>query len=145
MRDELVQSGQLALESDHITIRQLAEKYESLKLVPATYQNGIKVAGRRSVGPAISALRNLVDGLGDRKVRGLRPSDIESYKVKRLSEPVEISVNLSAKRRKPGGPALPKLTLQRPRKIASVNRELELLRALLNFAKGEGLINVTPF
>lgn len=145
MRNELSQSGQLALESDQITIRQLAEKYESLKLVPATYQNGIKVAGRRSLGPAVSALRNLVARLGNRKVKSLRPSDIETYKVTRLAEPVEISVNIPDKSGRKERAAAPKGVLRRPRKIASVNRELELLRALLNFAKGEGLINVTPF
>ncbi len=145
MRAELEQTGQLALESDQITVQQLAEKYESLKLVPATYQNGIKVSGRRSVGPAVSAHNNIIEGLGDRKVRSIRPSDIESYKLKRLSEPVKILVNVPTKKGLTDRAALKKRWLLRPRKIASVNRELQLLRAVLNFAKGEGLINTTPF
>jgi integrase len=145
MRAELEQSGQLALESDQITFRQLAKKYESLKLVPATYQNGIKVSGRRSLGPAVSALNNLIAGFGDKKVRSIRPSDVESYKLKRLSEPVKILVNLSTEKGQTDRASLKKRWVFRPRKIASVNRELELLRAVLNFAKGEGLINTSPF
>ena len=145
MRTELSHGGQLALESDQLSIRQLAEKYERLKLVPATYQNGIKVSGRRSVGPALSALRNLVTRLGDRKVKSLRPSDIETYKVQRLAEPVEIQVSVPAKRGRKEKSTAANRVLLRPRKIASVNRELELLRALLNFAKGEGIVHSTPF
>lgn len=145
MRVELLNGGQGTLEADQMSLNQLSERYKSVRLVPAIYQNGIKVAGKRSLGPTLSSMTPLLEALGKKRIRSIRPSDIEEYKLRRLNTPVEIVV-----KKKYRDPRTDKLriiveTQRRTRKMASVNRELELLRAMLNFAKAEGLLIKSPF
>ncbi|MBX3291578.1 MAG: site-specific integrase [Acidobacteria bacterium] len=78
-------------------------------------------------------------------MRKIRPSDIEHYKLQRLNTPVEIPTNVLVYDPYVKKNVKKKKVVTRPRKIASVNRELELLRAMLNFAKSEGAIMVSPF
>ena len=124
MRRELTEHGTETLEADKLTFEALAEKYKETKLVEAQYSNGVKVAGRRSLGSARSQLKALLNHLADKKIRLIKASDLEKYKHKRLSTPTSRGTFL---------------------KIATVNRELELLRAILNFAiQNEWLIR-NPF
>jgi integrase len=124
MRRELEMHGEETLHSDKLTFAQLAERYEEHKLFPARYSNGVKVSGRRSLLPVKSILKSLKEHFGKKLIRSIRPLDIEAFKQQRLSTPVR------------GGS---------PRKVSSVNRELELLRGMLNFAvQNEWLIR-SPF
>jgi integrase len=124
MRRELELYGQETLHSDKLLFQKLVTVYDENKLVEAGYENGIKISGRRSLYPVRSALKALLDHFAHRQVRGIKASDIEAYKKKRLATP---------------------LANGNRRKIASVNRELEILRAILNFAvQNEWLIR-NPF
>lgn len=145
MRAELLTGGQGTLEADQMSLDQLSDRYKSVRLVPAIYQNGIKVAGKRSLGPTLSSLAPLLEAFGRKRIRGIRPSDVEGYKLHRLATPVEIVVKRRQLDDKTGKIRIITEVKQRPRKIASVNRELELLRAMLNFAKAEGLLISSPF
>lgn len=127
-RLELVRSieerGEKAVDGDKLTFKALAEKYKDARLIPAEYVNQRKVAGVRSLSPALVALKVLVEHFGERRVKSITHSDIEAFKLARLKVPTVR-----------GG----------ERSITSVNRELELLRAILNFAQRQDWITKNPF
>ena len=124
MRRELETHGEETLHSDRVTFSELAEEYKKVRLVEATYSNGVKVAGLRSLKTPQTQVKVLVEHFGHRTLRSLKPTDIERYKQKRLNE-----------------------TTKRGslRKVASVNRELSLLRTMLNFAIQNGWLIQNPF
>lgn len=124
MRGELQTYGLESLESDKLTFLDLAKHYNQHRLVPATYSDGIKVSGRRSLIPVRSVLKHLEEYFGSKRIRSIKAVDIEAYKHIRLAVPT------------PQG---------RPRKISSVNRELELLRAMLNYAVQNEWLTRNPF
>ncbi len=124
MRQEFENHGAEVLHSDKLLFEDLAGRFKETKLVKAEFQNGVKIHGRRSLVSATSSLKVLLDHFGGRKVRSIKVSDLEAYKQKRLRTPTRLGT---------------------PRKIASVNRELELLRAMFNFGiQNEWLIR-SPF
>ena len=124
MRRELLIHGEGTLTSDKMLFSELVTQYSSLKMTEAKYANGVKVSGRRSLEPVRSAIKPLLEYFGRNTIRSVKASDIESYKQKRLSTPTSNGTY---------------------RQVATVNRELELLRAILNFAlKNEWLIR-NPF
>ena len=124
MRQELAVHGQEFFQSEKFGFAQLAEHYEARVLHEAEYSNGIKVSGRRSLLPVKTSLKALTEYFGTKPIRTIKSVDIESYKRSRLRTPTIAGT---------------------PRKIASVNRELELLRAMLNYAiRNEWLIK-NPF
>jgi integrase len=124
MRRELELHGQETLNSDKLTFRELAEKYEEIKLVPASYQDGVKVSGKRSIAPVKSALNALLPYFERKLIRNIKTSDIESYKQSRLKT---ITMRGSTM------------------KVATINRELSLLRTMLNFALQNEWIIKNPF
>lgn len=124
MRRDLNEYGQESFTSDKITFDQLVSEYESTKLTEAKYTNGVKISGRKSLLPVRSALVPLREHFDKRPLRSIKPTDIEVYKNKRLHTPT---------------------TYGTFRKIASVNRELELLRAILNYAVQNEWIPRNPF
>jgi integrase len=143
MRLELETHGEEILRTDKMTCAELIREYEKTKLVSATYSNGIKVSGRRSLLPAKSALKPIVSYFGRKLVRSIKARDLESYKNERLTAPVEVEVKVKIGT---GENAIwRKEKRVRPRKVASVNRELELLRAIFNFAVQNEWLIKNPF
>ncbi len=115
---------QKAVDGDKLTFKALADRYKETKLIPAEYVNQRKIAGVRSLAPALFAVEILVEHFGDRRIRAITHSDIEAFKLARLKV----------------------LTVRgTTRSIASVNRELEILRAILNFALRQDWISKNPF
>jgi integrase len=106
------------LDGQRMTFRQLAERYEAVKLIPAQYVGDRKVAGLRSFETPKRQLRQLVAHFGNARIRSITHSQVDDYRLKRLSEKL---------------------------KISSANRELALLRSIFNFGKREGFISRTPF
>ena len=127
-RLELIRSleerGEKAVDGDKLTFKALAEKYQEVKLIPAEYVNKRKIAGVRSLAGSLGALKILVEHFGNRKVKSLTHADIEAFKLARLKVPTIRGTQ---------------------RSIAAVNRELELLRAILNFAHRQDWIAKNPF
>ncbi len=149
MRRELLVHGEELFNSEKLTIEQLMDMYEKSELTEATFQSGVKVKGRRSIPPVLSATKPLRQYFGNKRIRLIKPSDIKNYKDSRLNTPVEIEVNQKIKviDKKTGRPKteIRKVIRTRQRRIATVNRELELLRTILNFAiQNEWLIK-NPF
>jgi integrase len=106
------------LDGAKLTFRQLAERYEAVKLIPAQYVGDRKVAGLRSFETPKLQLRLLVEHFGAARIRSITHGAVDEYRLKRLSEKL---------------------------KISSVNRELALMRSVFNFAKREGFISRSPF
>jgi integrase len=121
MRRELEVHGQETLTSDKMTFAELAKAYEA-KMSPAVFENGIKISGRKS---SIDWMVNsLVDYFGSKQIRSIKPRDLENFK--------NFKSNGTTRR-------------GNKRKIASVNRELEVLRAMFNFALQNEWIIKNPF
>ena len=120
---ELKTVGEQAIDGDKIKFAELADLYKEKKLVPAKYVGERKVAGLRNYKSPLGFLSALNDYFGHRRIKSITFSDIEEYKVMRLNKP----------------------TKRGQRQIASVNRELELLRAILKFAIREGWLIRSPF
>ncbi|HZH89731.1 MAG TPA: site-specific integrase [Pyrinomonadaceae bacterium] len=120
---ELKTVGEQAIDGDKIKFSDLAKIYKEKKLIPAQYVGERKVAGLRSYQNPVRFLATLTDYFGNRRIKTITHSSIEEYKLMRLNLP----------------------TKRGQRQIASVNRELELLRAILKYAVREGWILRSPF
>lgn len=124
MRRELKDHGARAIDADRMTFAELAGHYEEDRLIPAQYRDGRKTSGLRSLASPKFYLKTLVEHFRRRLIKIITPSDIEKYKAARLETDSSRGGKLS---------------------IASVNRELELLRAIFSYAKREGWLVRSPF
>src|SRR6266511_4340058 len=107
--------------SDEIKATLSALRYICQKAVDV---NQRKIAGVRSLAPALFAVEILVEHFGDRRIRAITHSDIEAFKLARLKV----------------------LTVRgTTRSIASPNSELQILRAIFNFALRQDWISKNPF
>ncbi len=138
LRDELIarfdDHGERAIDGARMTFRELAEEYGGRKIIPPKYHEDRKVAGLRSYKHAEGLLTTLIDHFGSRKISDIRPADLERYKQLRLDKPVEIRTRRGSEH-----------TIRRARAIASVNRELTLLRTIFNDAVRNGWLARSPF
>lgn len=64
MRQEFHLHGEELFKAEKLTFGELVDRYESTELIEATYQAGVKIRGRRSVGAAKSAVKPLREYLG---------------------------------------------------------------------------------
>jgi integrase len=126
LRREIEDHGEQIIDGDRLTFTQLAKRYEERKLIAPVYKDENKVAGLRSHESLKRRLKTLVAHFGARRVKLITHSDVEKFKLHRLA---------TKNKRRP----------DRELSIASVNRELQLLRAVLNYAKREGWITRNPF
>jgi integrase len=140
LRDKLAEKysnfGEQILNGERMSFRELAEQYKKRKLIPAKYLNDRKIAGLRSVDTANYFLDTLLKHFGTKKIKNITPSDIERFKQNRLDEPI------ITKKKNEEGKLMP---FNRQRAMASVNRELALLRAILNDAVYNGWLIRSPF
>lgn len=102
----------------------LAEIYKETKLVDAVYIGDRKIAGMRSFEQTRWHLKPLVEFFGLKNIRNITAGDVQKYKTHRLNTPTRYGWQ---------------------RAIASVNRELVLLRSMFNFARAESWIIRSPF
>lgn len=118
------QTGGFAVEGDRLTFGKLSSIYAERKIIKARYQGDKKIAGRRSVKPVEVALTALKEHFSSKRLKSITHSDVEQYKLDRLDTPTKYGTQ---------------------RSIATVNRELELLRAMLRFAIRQGWLVRSPF
>jgi integrase len=133
LKGEVKAHGDSVLDSYRMTFGGLAKVYETVKLVPARYEDGRKVAGLRSWRYTKSFMPTLVAHFGRRQLRSIRHSDLEAFRLERLGTPVRCGTDENDE------------PIYRPRRMASVHRELGLLRAMLRYAEREGWIVRSPF
>jgi integrase len=115
------------------TFNELSDEYEKHYLHKAVFVDGRKVSGMRSLKPALSNLKVLREHFGNHRLRSITYGQIELFKAERLATPV-----ISRKKK-------PKAPKRRPRTVAAVQRELQLLRAMLNYAVRERWLRENPF
>lgn len=123
---ELEAHGLEFVDAAEMRFNDLAGFYERKYLQEATYSpDGRKIAGRRSLVGIPAQMRALRMFFGAMRLRDIRVSDLEEFKVRRMNEPKE----------RGGG----------RRSITDVNRTLALMRHMLNVARRQDWITVSPF
>jgi integrase len=135
---DLDDHGENLFDADRMSFADLANYYEKNYLIEPQYVHGRKVAGLRSHLGLRLRLRTLRDYFGKRKLRAVTYGDLKRFKADRLKTPVVLGRNTRGTD-KPG-----KITT-RQRSITTVNRELQLLRRVLNVAVSNGWIKRNPF
>jgi len=128
LRDSLLRDvdntdGQ-AVKTDRMTFNDLCDYFEQHYVKAAEYVEGRKVSGVRSLGTAKGQLKALREQFGNRRLRSITHGDVRHFR----------SVRLKQKTRSDGD-----------RTIASVNRELSMLRRMFNVSQREGWIIRNPF
>lgn len=98
--------GQAFIDARGMTLRQLADWYKDEYVIPPVYVDGKKVDGMRSWEDARGKIDNICKHIGNLMVEELSEEDLRKYKRSRLKTV----------------------------KIATVNRDLELIRSMINRA-----------
>jgi integrase len=130
MEREIGQHGPRIIDGAKLLFSELADLYEKEKLVEPVYEDNIRVAGLRSYKSLKRRLKTLVAHFGARRVATIRHGDILKFKLKRLRDKNKRDAQL-------GVESTPKL--------ATVQRELQLMRNVLNYAKRQGWLVINPF
>lgn len=121
---DLEDGGARILDGEKMTFHRLAQEYEKARLFAPIMKDGMRVAGLKSYKLEKARLITLSEHFGQQRMRFITHADLEKFKIKRLETPTA-----------QGG----------KRAIASVNRELALLRNVFNFARRQGWIMRNPF
>jgi integrase len=140
-----------SLAHERKTFAELADYYEKHYLKPAEYVEGRKVAGLRSLTSPKGQLQTARGYFGRRPLRSITYADIADFRSERLKTPTrgdlaryDEALKQYEKAPKPRHKVEPP-ELRVTRSIATANRDLALLRRMLNVAKREGWIISNPF
>jgi integrase len=123
-KDELAAGGSKAVSNENRTFEELAVEYETNYLIEAVYVDGVKVSGLRSLSTPKGQLKILREFLKRKKLRDITYADLRRFRDARLKVPTRRVVD------EDGNPV-------GQRAAASVNRELALLKHMLNVACSE--------
>lgn len=134
--DEAAEKSQRLVDFDALTFEDLATHYEEHYAVPAQYVGDRKVAGLRSLRNVEHQLAVLREHFGDTPLRHITYGELRTLRAKRLKVPVLPTPPKAGSGKPPR---------QKARSIATVNRELALLRRMFNIALREGWIVQNPF
>ncbi|HKX31236.1 MAG TPA: site-specific integrase [Blastocatellia bacterium] len=118
------QRGPVLIAAERMTFADLASEYEEKRIIPAQYIGEKKVAGMRNTISPKLFLKSLTDHFGKKRLTAITHADLENYKLVLIKRPTRA-----------GG----------KRTIASVNRELEFFRTVLNYAVTNGKLARNPF
>lgn len=121
---QLEAEGSQFADTSSLTFNDLADFYAVNFCKPAEYVDGKKIAGLRDVQRAQSVLVRFREQFGRRLLREIKYSDIRSYYSKRLKEETHY---------------------KRSPTIATMNRELGVLRRIFNIGVREGWLQRNPF
>lgn len=124
LQREIEDHGGQSLDSAQIIFKELADYYEKTYLIPPEYVGGRKVTGLRAWNkfrPLLSVLR---EHFGNRRIRTITFGDLDRFRATRLKTPTKKGTQ---------------------RAIATVNRELSLLRRVFHVALRNGWIIKNPF
>jgi integrase len=132
--------GQKTFDNAHITFAELAKHYEETYLIDPEYVGGRKVAGLRNRYDFEKRLAVIKRFFRNQEIRSITYGDLARFKVVRIKTPVVMGKNTRGTAEdKPGNPT------QRQRSLATVNRELSLLRRVFNVAVENGWVQKNPF
>lgn len=117
-------NGEKVIDTAKLTFNDLADFYAAKYLKTAEYRHERKVSGLRALDRAERALTLFREYFGATRLANIGYGDIYNFRAKRLDTDTQY---------------------KRPRSIASVNRELVVLRRILNIAVRESWIARNPF
>jgi integrase len=121
---ELETEGSKIVDLSKLTFNDLADFYAAHYCKAAEYADGKKIAGLRDVHRAQYCLVRFRVYFGKRKLREITYGDLRSYYVTRLKQDTHF---------------------HRPPTIATMNRELGVLRRIFNVGLREGWLTRNPF
>jgi hypothetical protein len=124
MLEEFDNHGPQAFDAAHMSFAQLAEYYKQTYLVDPEYVEGRKVLGLRSKYDSEFRLNTLKVFFRNKGIRSITHGDLERYRTVRLKTPTKHT---------------------KQRSIATVHRELSILRRVLNVAVANGWLLKNPF
>lgn len=116
---QLENEGQTSFEASKMTFNSLADIYSKTYLIPAEYIDERKIFGLRATERAKICLKHFREWFGNKKLREITYGDIYGYRSNRLKTKTIHKKTVS---------------------VATVNRELSVLRRMLNIALREGWI-----
>jgi len=122
--EEISQHGDRAVEVDKLTFNDLAKHVRDTYFVAPIVRHGKRVSGANTWQDQRTRLEVARAYFGKRKLRSITWGDVEKFKRERLAEPTWRGDE---------------------RAVATVNRELSVLRRAFNIAKAEGWITRNPF
>jgi hypothetical protein len=136
LRQKLEKSGGISLDADKQTFVFLAQKFKKERLVPAVYVGERKIAGRRELTSPECWLKQLRFFFGPVKLNEITKGKIGQFKLWLSKLPTRSQIV-----EKEGGEleVIPN-PKGKQRKIESINRPVELLRVMLNYAVDERII-----
>ena len=138
MLAEMEGQGKKAIDAANMTFAELADFYEETYLIDPEYVDGRKVAGYRGKYVLGIILKTLKSYFRNDKIKEITHGDLKKFKAVRLKTPVEYGKNTRGTD-KPGNIG------QRQRSIATVHKELSLLRRIFNVAVSNGWLIKNPF
>ncbi|MDT5158591.1 MAG: hypothetical protein QOH51_2948 [Acidobacteriota bacterium] len=121
---QIEDEGEKYIDGSRMTFNELADHYEAHYLKEAEYVDERKISGLRDVARAKGFLTHFREYFGRQRLRETTYGDIYSYRSERLKTQTKY---------------------KRPLKLASMNRELAVLRRMLNIALRQGWISKNPF
>lgn len=133
---DLETHGEKIIESERLTFGKFADYFEQHYIVAAKYSGDKKISGLRSWQSAKGLLKVLKDYFGRRLVRAITYGDLKAFRAARMDAPTTRDKALAK---------ASKTEVVGKRAVASVNRELALLRKMLNVAVAERVIIRNPF
>jgi integrase len=130
--------GEASLDAASMTFKDLAAFFVEHYLVDAEYEDNTKVKGYRSKYEIGLRLEILKRYFGSKKIKTITHGTINKFRSDRISTPVVLGKNTRGTNAK-GNPK------EKKRSIGTVNKELGLLRRVLNVAVENGWILKNPF
>ncbi len=121
---ELDAEGSKSVDSSRLTFDDLANFYAANFCISATFIDGKKTAGLRDVQRAAGFLKRFREYFGKRRLKDITYRDVCSYNTLRLQMHTHH---------------------KRPPTIATMNRELGVLRRIFNIGVREGWLSKNPF
>ena len=133
---DLKENGEDYMNAEQMTFAELAAYYKKHYISPARYSGGRKIAGLRSWKSADGILKVLKDYFGRRVIRRITYGDLKNFRAARLDTPTERDRARAKKS---------ETEIVCTRSVASVNRELALLRKIFNVAVAQSWLKRNPF
>jgi integrase len=138
MLKELEEQGPKSLDAANMTFAQMAQFYEETYLTDPEYVDGRKVAGYRGKYVFGIILKIHKNYFGHQRIKEITHGDLKKFKAVRLKTPAVFGKNTRGTD-KSGN------VIQRQRSIATVHKELSLLRRIFNVAVSNGWLTKNPF
>jgi integrase len=138
MLQELDEGGKKSLDAARMTFTELAEYFEQTYLITPEYVDGRKIAGYRGKYVMEINLKILKSHFRNQRIKEISHDDLRKFKSVRLKTPAVFGKNTR-------GDKETGREVKRQRSIATVHKELSLLRRVLNVAVSNGWILRNPF